>query len=324
MRKKHKVVTLAGTYGVPVTEVETKNQFAPKDRATLLRELQAEEQAERDARDPIKTVEKQLSANLRHLRSATAAFWQQNLADLQKSWTSEAAVDPTFSVPSTRDSFTFEEAKASFETWHAETMSKSPYSFASEQAGARQVLFGLAQAKAGQDMSNPAAWQAAFEHMLNGGYFAPDDIVVEESKLPRPAEPVAPKPSITDLEQIAIGAGTNSERRAKALVNQLVSLELQPVFDRYQTYLKETWGFVTTDEQFNSMLRWWTQNPSANPLTSSAWTQMRLSLIAQSVFPPELRTADEVAAQELESVDLTRLGYDERTRLMTRLKRLQS
>jgi hypothetical protein len=163
-----------------------------------------------------------------------------------------------------------------------------------------------------------ANWRKLYEHMSGLNVFtdedvtAPKPVVVEE----------APKPTIGDLEKINIGAGTESERRARYLVTDLMAAEIQPIANRWYEHLYSDYGFVPTAAQHKYVMDWFAQG--ANPMILSSWDAARRSAVSVGVFPNHMLTSREQASLDLENLNLATMSFDEKRQLKNRLQRLQS
>lgn len=157
------------------------------------------------------------------------------------------------------------------------------------------------------DLRVVANWTTLYQHMDELGAFSDSDRTITQ---PEPvAQPTPePKATVNDLEKITISRGTDSERKAKRLVNDLLTREFEPIFRQFVEHLRTTWGHVTTEKQFEAMVNWFIDHPSADPRKGRFWTDMRLNLITQGVLPSTLRTPDEVLSSELEDADISDLN----------------
>jgi len=163
-----------------------------------------------------------------------------------------------------------------------------------------------------------ANWRKLYEHMSESGLnvFTDEDVTA-----PKPVVEEAPKPTIGDLEKINIGAGTESERRARHLVTNLMAAEIQPIADRWYEHLYSDYGFVPTAAQHKYVMDWFGQG--ANPMILSSWDAARRSAVSVGVFPNHMLTPREQASLDLENLNLATMSFDDKRQLKNRLQRLQ-
>jgi hypothetical protein len=308
-KKRKKNVGLSGTFGVPVTPTEIKNPQAPKSRADLLAEIRAEEEtAQRRQREiaerPLRELEHKLNAEIIAER------------DKQRKWLFVAPCDFLQAHCTHTQTQAEGEIRVAFNRFCLNLAENGVTLHQSAIEKFRQV----SDQNPTIDLRIVPNWETLYSHMDEYGVFTEADRTVkQEQPIERPA-PVTRESSVDELETICIGAGTESERRAKRLVNDALTEEFQPIFDQYRDHLVETFGFYTTHEQFEAMKKWWNHNPTLDPRNGKNWSAMRLSLIRQGILPASLKTADENLQDQIEATQLTSASFETRRNLNQALK----
>ncbi len=318
-KRKKPALTPWSLGSLPITPVAVKNPDAPEDRATLLKRLQDEEEQQRLAADPVHQSIVAQSKAVSELRRLSISYWSRPIAQIIADGDCESAKDVTFSVPALRNEYTFDDARRAFDQGYA-LIVKSGYEL-TETGGQLLVRFGLSQGRLnGADMSNGAAWVSAFSHLKDElGVFSDDDF----AKQPRKVAAPEPKPSIDDLEKIAITAGTDSERRARHLVTTLMTAEIQPIADRWYAHLNSDYQFVATDSQHKWIMDWFHQS-GANPMIHDSWNIARRSAVDAKIFPSHMRTRDEILSRAIEQgAALGTLGFNDKQELFAQMKRMR-
>lgn len=315
------------TFVNPTVPIVTKNG-AYEENKPLRRRLQKEEQEARDKADPLKQAERQFSRVLQHARQQASEYWRQLLDEIRKTWsTSEAATDMTFSVELTRDSFSSEDAENAFNAFFYERLPKTPYAFRLSEDGqkcdgaARLVLYGMAQAKAGRDMSNVAAWESAFEHMREVlKAFAAEEVIVDESKLPKPVER---KPSLDEILEAEDGESASGRRRMIAAVeNDFLDNNFRNCWLGFTNSLYERFGYVLTEKEKKTFIEaMFRLNMNLN--RPADYDKIRVALVKSGELGkgyPHLCYPSEILEAEIENADLN--DYEVRRSIAQRTRQL--
>jgi hypothetical protein len=327
--KKRKIQKslLDTTFVNPILPVVKKNTVYETDKELIAR-LQREEAAERDAKDPVLQAKRQHTQTLVKLQNEAREYWSQSISELSKTWSkSERAKDITFSVPAIRDSYSLDDARAAFNIFVDQQLPKTAYSL-TEASGTRLTLFGLAQAQVGgQDMSNPKAWSDAFDHLLNVlKAFQPGELIVDESKLPKPIEQAPKKQTLDEVLNSHSGETTEGRKAMiKAVEDSLINREWANCWLGFTTSIYENFdGYMLTkrekDTFIETMIR---RNLSLN--CPAHYDSVRVALVKSGDLGkgfPHLLYPSEVLSAQMEDADLN--DREVRRQIAQRTRQLQT
>jgi len=292
--------------GARTTPVEIKEPRY-ETNAELKSRLLREDQAERDARDPEKVRQKLIEHSRRETGKVLAAltadsseFWsQQPISAVVKGAKSARATDVTFDVPTTQEEYTEADAQAAFCEWH-----DSAKVHFSQEGGQRLALFGIAQARAGRDMSNAAAWGAAFVHLRDVLKAFRDGEIINDPTYREPAPP-APEPAqVTEQEQ-----AFNDWCESIAPLHRAWMQSLEEKFGKVpsQDDLRFLYGTSTTSRDPST--RGWFWHNNLSPLGPRSYDAYRkfCVLTHRPGWTWNHLDEDEKLAIELENSDLSRV-----------------
>jgi hypothetical protein len=317
--KRKKLISPTGS-NIPLVPVEIKNPNAPQTKAEFLAE---------EARKQRQAEERRQERELRPLRELQQQSNVEILAerDRQRRWLTIAPSDfltehcthaparvngtPETVVAEIRDAFNkFRlDLEQTGVTLHRSATPKFQRVIAQNPTVDLRVV------------SN---WQTVYDTMSELGCFTDADRTVKQDQ-PVPPVEKRTRPSWDEVEKINISAGSDSEREARRLTTNLMTQELQVHYDRWAQSLIDEFGHYLTEKQTRAACNWFTNNSHRHsPLLPKSWDACRRSLVSQMILPDNCLRPDERVARDLESTDLSRLSFDERRALTTRLQRLQS
>jgi hypothetical protein len=323
-------VGLAGTFGVPVTPVVLKGDpNAGETLAQYKRRVAAEAKAEQE-----KTLREFERVNTRlatEYFEVLRQFWGRDIAVLEKVMSRKEALEQIGCV----DDIGLPTGGTRDETVAGKATGKATRAFVSalpsrgislnDDGKARFMMYIYAQIMGLDVAITEQSLQTMLDRFISVGAFRDGEVTIDRSKQPRKPEPPAsePKPSIDDLEKIAITAGTDSERRARHLVTTLMTAEIQPIADRWFEHLIRDYNFYLTDSQLKWVLDWFGKT-GANPMIHESWNAARRAAVDATIFPGHLKTRDELLCQSIERGEaLSALGFNERQELFTQIKRMR-
>jgi len=286
--KKHKKVFSPTLSNVPVTPVAVKNTTGYETEKELKARLQREDFEARRNADPIYQVEQSLNKTMLELWKLSSEYWSRPVTELTGVFKSEAAKDLSFSVPAFKSQYTQDEAKSAFNEWHDTVFVKSGYEF-TESGGIRLVRFGLSQAAlAGADMSNPQAWQTAFEHLKdNLKAFQPGDF----AKVPQQVhvEAPAPRPTLADIEKLNISGDESQAKQAKQIVADLMFDEVAPLHQAWMESLQKNFGFRPNDDDLKYIYNVWFPRSNKGYLVHESYNAARRHMVSIGRVAPASR-----------------------------------
>lgn len=315
---RRKRLTLADWSRIPTTTPENKSGFESRKD---FYEREAREERERQEA-PVKQVLSQVNQTWAKLQKAVGAFWGQSISDLAVAnlWQSQAGVDLGFSVPKTRDSYEIEVFQKAFESWFEKY--DGPHQFAlgtrekPNRGAGRLVWYAINQAmNNGQDMSNPAAFDAAHARLVELGSYGPDEIAYDPSKLPAPQP--APEPAKPSLEEISVSTEAG-RRQAAEILNAEMTAEYQGMYDAWHSHLVRDYKHWLTPEQTDAAINWFRRNDgNANMMCHEDWNRCRRFLVSQNILPGHMLTPDERLSIQISQnpVETNRMAFDERRQL---------
>lgn len=303
---------------IPLTPVENKSGFQTRSQFYA-----AEAAAEKERQEaPVKQVLSQVNQTWQKLNKAVGAFWAQSISDLAVAnlWQSQAGVDLGFSVPKTRDSYEIEVFREAFESWFEKY--NGPHQFAlgtrekPNRGAGRLVWYAINQAmNNGQDMSNPAAFDAAHARLVELGSYGPDEIAYDASKLPAPQP--APEPAKPSLEEISVSTEAG-RRQAAELLNVELTAEYQAMYDAWAEHLIRDYKHWLTDEQTKAAINWFRRNDgTVSMMRHEDWNRCRRFLVSQSILPSHMLTEDERLSIQISQnpVETNRMTFEDRRQL---------
>jgi hypothetical protein len=305
---------------VPVTPVKSF------DRETLTQyNERMRREAEAEANAPILASIEQESAAVRQTQKVFAAYWSQTVAEIQKDCEKNAAaVDIFFEVPALRDSFTVEDLQASFASWFDNAMPKNAYTLTQNgEGGPRLFLFGLVVARrSGCDMSNPAAWQAAFDRLRELDSFQPGEVAFDSSKVQAEPEPVAAPVPLSERQQVVEDFYKETQPLHYAWLDSLYTN-----FNGFRPSKEDlTYLYGTDAESRDPQKRGWFFRANKSLLDRRSYDAARRHMCAIGTWDADrLLTADEKLSVSLEAIDqpLDRLSHDERFNLLLNLEQIK-
>jgi hypothetical protein len=275
-----------------------------------------------DAERPVKQAVAAIESTYSQLRKLAREFWSRPVDQLQLSIYQDSARDVTFDAPPVvKQSYTRDELIAACDKWHADYFVNSGYVL-SESGVLRLCCFGESQARAGADMSQPAAWQAVFDHLReNLKAFAEGEL--DSSRVPRAEPPAPPQLKISDIENLALES-TEGRKQALAIVTELASVEASKVCEAWLLHLQRDYQFSPSPQQIQAVVAWFNRN-AKNWLRYESYNECRrfLSQTGEAGFP-DLRTNDERLCEmiERESSPLMKMGFHDKRDLKNKIMRL--
>jgi hypothetical protein len=315
MRKRRSLSTWGSRFTPTPEELKARGVLSGREA------WEAEKAAEKErAEAPIKAILEETQKAVRQTQKVIAAYWSQPVAEIQKECEKNAAaVDTLFEVPALRDSFTVEDLQASFTSWF-DNMSGAYTLSQSGEGGPRLFLFGLMAARrSGCDMSNPAAWQSAFDRLRDIGAFQPGEVAFDSSKVAVEPEPVA-APQLSARQQL------ESDMHD----------EMAPIAQQWLASLKDRWDFRPSDSDIRLIFGTNTlsHNPderglffrlNLNPLRIQDYDKIRRFMVNKSYWPEALRTVDELLSDEIERsrTPLEHMTTEDRFNLIASLERIR-
>jgi hypothetical protein len=318
-------VGLAGTFGVPVTPVVQKGDpIAGETLAEFRRRTAAEAKAEQEK--TLRDFERVNTRLATEYFEVLRQFWSRDIPTLAKVMSRKEALEQTGCVDDiglatgTRDETVAGKATRAF------VAALPSRGITLTDDGKARFMMYIAAQLMGLDVAiTEESLQTMLDRFISVGAFRDGEITIDQSKQPRVrhVEPPVAKPSIHDLEKIAITAGADSERKARRLTTSLMTAEIQPIADRWFDHLAQDYNFYLTDSQLKWVLNWFKQT-GANPMIHESWNCARRAAVDAKIFPDHLKTRDEMLCEIIERGEsLGTLGFDEKRELFIQMKRMR-
>lgn len=331
MSKKQRI----GIFDLGRIEI-TPTKYADAEKpTTTLRQFRADEarreQAEKDAEQRrVQAAQSDFERTLREVNKSQKELTQQlwgrplDCIDNPDSWSGELAADSTIALQDAVKRF---DIHADASTLRAvavqfELSMKELTGYTLNEDGAKRLLyFGFAQAIHGKDLTTVAAWVTCFERLVDCGCFDDGEIEFHHAKnvepRPQPVEQQEPEPTYADLD--AQEAESREGRRAShRIADRLYNLETNEVAAAWSESLRTNFGLSLNQEQIKAVHEWFERNPMQSWVSHRSYDLCRLALVRNGIFPPTATTAVERFSRELESLDLTRMGFEQRQDLKRR------
>jgi hypothetical protein len=314
--KRKRLISPTGS-NIPLVPVEIKNTNVPQTKAEFFAEEERKRQEEEGRRQeqelrPLREMERQSNIEILQERDRQRRW----LSVVPSEYLSEhcvhisgPAMSPDAVTAKIREAFS--EFKLNL-TRQGVTLNES----------ATPKIRKVVEQNPTVDLRICENWQKIYTLMDELGCFTDTDRTVQV----QPIQPVKKqaRPTFADVEKINTLAGSDSEREARKLTTNLMTMEIQPRYDMWAQSLIDDFGHYLTEKQTRAACAWFTNNSHHHsPMISKSWDACRRSLVSQFIFPDSCLRPDEREARDLESVNLSAMSFDERRDLRNRLQRLQ-
>jgi len=308
---RRKKLTLNDWSHIPTTPVENKSGYETLREYTerLKREeAEAAARAKAEAEAPAKALVAEYSKNLVALRRAQASALLEIPSEELRGMCQQVPDEVEGNAAQVT-----EQIRSAFEKMQRDLANEGIILSAS----GLDKLKRIAQLNSGSDIRLASVWVQMAKYAIDLGALTAEDVT-----LPRPAQPVVNPtaetvPDLSELETLNLSSREGSAR-GKVLANEFYySVEAASVYQKWQSWLYETFKYVLTEDAKKAAIRWFQDN-NQSYLDGKAWTRCRLNLARRGIIP-DLRTDEERLMAELETADTNKMSFEERQNLNSRL-----
>jgi hypothetical protein len=186
----------------------------------------------------------------------------------------------------------------------------------------RMYLESLAATR-GVSLTSVANWATALARLHSLSVFEPHELegYPPTTKAPAPA-PKHPANPLEEIETLNLDSRDGNAKAKQIATNDFFGRQMAPIADRWRDWLLATFNYVLTDDARKAAGQWWLKNPTANPLTPSSWTQLRLNLVKRGVMPASCKTPEEILNETIEASSERSDSYEARRNLKQQIREL--
>jgi hypothetical protein len=178
-----------------------------------------------------------------------------------------------------------------------------------ESTGVALTQSGLESLAALSDINTSLNWadlrtfQFVFEHLCEVGYARQgrDHTVTEQAKTEH-SEP-APPESASESFDALLRTRSIDDPVLRNAARDAATIECQPVFTEWVTSLADNFGYVLPLSVAKHVERWFIHN-NRSFLDGTAYDACRRACVREGLMPRTCLTADDLAAEEMESLDI--------------------
>ena len=175
-----------------------------------------------------------------------------------------------------------------------------------ERAGVALTQSGLESLAALSDRNTSRNWadittfERVWEHLVVVGYAREGrDFTVTEQKQQEPAPPESASESFDAL----LRTRSIDDPVLRNAARDAATIECQPVFTEWVTSLADNFGYVLPLSVAKHVERWFIHN-NRSFLDGTAYDACRRACVREGLMPRTCLTADDLAAEEMESLDI--------------------
>jgi hypothetical protein len=177
----------------------------------------------------------------------------------------------------------------------------------------------------GISLTSVSNFAKALERLVSLDVFQPGELTgyrqTASKTTPEPERHAVIDP-LAELEDLTLESRSGNARAKQIATNDFFGRQVAPIASQWREWLIATFNYVPTPEVQKAAGQWFLNNPTESPLSSEAWTRLRLNLIKKNVMPKECRLPEEILMESIESSSERSDSYEARRNLRQRIREL--
>lgn len=157
-----------------------------------------------------------------------------------------------------------------------------------------------------------------FERLVSLGAFNKGEL--DATNVKEPVPDTEQGPTLETLETLDLSTREGAARGRKLSQELAYSTEYRAMYKQWREHLYRDYQFIPTETDVKRVLDY---VMARDPLRHETWNAARRMMVSQGYWPSTMLTPDEVAAKELETVNLSTLSFDEQSALKNKLHKIQ-